>query len=217
MRKGSGARGRGSAKSMLALFSILLGGCTYTVAGSKPVAPLPPAPRYHARVEYSVGDFTFALNQREPKPSHFDAHRLANELMRGWEQRGYVREARFVDEKAFTGNADYQVLLTGSQHGETSLTAQIFNALTLMLLPYSVTETYDLHLAVEDMRGKKRYDAHVVATDKTWVEILLILAVPWAERGHREEMHFAGDQLFAQLIEAGAFQDEVESPGLGPW
>jgi hypothetical protein len=181
-------------------------GCTYTVAGDTPAAIEPPAPSFRPAVEYTVADFTFALGGGDMAPSIFDGHQLSAEILRSWEKRGYVRSEEYVTDASFSGSADYHLTLRGSHHGETSFWMQVLNALTLSLVPYTVTEQYEFQFTLEDVRTSATYTAAVHATDKTWVQPFLILAPPFAGRGHLTTMQRVGDTLYAEFHRQGAFQ-----------
>jgi hypothetical protein len=179
--------------------------CTYTVAGDAPAPTEPPRPAFQPSVEHTVAEFSFALGGGDMAPSIFDGRQLSNEIMTAWQERGYVRTQEYVADGSFSGTADYHLTLRGSQRGETSFTMQVINALTLSLVPYTVTQRYEFHYVLEDVHSSAQYSATVHAWDKTWVEPLLVLALPFAERGHRTTMGRVGDDLYEQFRRQGAF------------
>jgi hypothetical protein len=187
-------------------------GCTYTVAGDYPQAIEPPPPSFQPSVEHTVADFKFALGAGEMATSIFDGRQLSDEIMRSWQKRGYVRSEESVDDGEFSGSADYQLTLHGGQRGETGWTMQIINALTLSLVPYTITQRYEFEYVLVDVRKGARYTAAVSATDKTWVQGLLVLALPFHGRGHRTTMERVGDKLYDQFRRQGAFSPPEEPP-----
>jgi hypothetical protein len=187
-------------------------GCTYTVAGDLPAAIEPPPPSFQPAVEYTVADFKFALGGNDMTTSIFDGRELSSEIVQSWQRRGYVRSEQYVADGSFSGTADYHLTLrSGSQHGETSFAMQIVNALFLSLMPYSITQCYDFQYDLEDVKSGARYSATVQASDKTWVDGLLILAMPFADRGHLETMQRVGDDLYDQFRRQGAFTSRSAS------
>ena len=187
-------------------------GCTYTVAGPTPPPVEPPAATCPPRVEYGSGDVTFAWGSGKPTSSEIDTRLLSDDLVRAWKQRGYIVDAQFVPEGSFSGHADYNVTLSGSQRNETSFSMLVLHALTLTLAPYWVTRHYDLQVTLEDVATAQRYGACVQGEDKTYVETLLLLALPFAHRGHRATAQRMGDHLYEQFHRQGAFRCTSEAP-----
>lgn len=186
-------------------------GCVYTVAGTS-LPPIQPAkPTTPPRVEYTVGDFAFTLEGGKLVTSHFIGKMLSDQLMAAWKERGYVSDAQFVETGAFTGATDQRLTLSGSQYGESSIFMQILGGLTLTLLPYSVTQHYDLQYVLEDVRSGTKYSASVQESDKAWVQLFLLFALPVGQRGHEQTVQSMGDHLYQQLSRQGAFQ-----PAAGP-
>src|SRR5215470_11203964 len=200
-----------SARAFAAL--LFLAGCTYSVAGDIPAAiEPPPAPAsFQPAVEYTVADFKFALGGGDMTTSIFDGRELSTEIMRSWQRRGYVRSEQYVVDGSFSGTADYHLTLRGSQRGETSFTMQVINALSLSLIPYTITQRYDFRYVLEDVKSGAQYAATVEASDKTWVEPLLIFTLPFAGRGHLKTMRRVGDDLYDQFRRQGAFTRGGES------
>lgn len=180
-------------------------GCTYTVAGDIPAASESAPPAQPPAVEHTVADFTFVLGGGDPEPAIFDGRLLSNEIVAAWQKRGYVRSQDYVADGEFSDAADYRMTLRGSQRGDTSLTLQIISALTLSLLPYTVTQHYEFDYLLEDVRSGAQYRAAVQASDTTWVQPFLIFALPFAARGHLTTMQRVGDNLFAEFQRQGAF------------
>jgi hypothetical protein len=186
-------------------------GCTYTVSGNAPAAIEPPPPAFQPVVVYTVADFSFVLGGGDPAPSIFDGKQLSKEIMQSWQKQGYIRSEEYVADGAFSGTADYHLTLRGTQRGETSWTMQILNALSLSLIPYTITQRYELQYVLDDVHNGVQYGATIEASDKTWVEPLLIVTLPFAGRGHARTMQRVGDELYDQFRRAGAFTTGVTS------
>jgi hypothetical protein len=156
-------------------------------------------------IEHTVADFKFALGGRDMATSILDGKQLSNEIMRAWQQRGYVRSEEYVADGSFSGTADYHLTLQGSQRGDTSFTMQVINALTLSLVPYTITQRYEFAYVLQEVKSGAQYIATVRASDTTWVEPVLILTLPFADRGHLATMQRVGDNLYDQFRGQGAF------------
>src|SRR5690349_1530120 len=173
-------------------------GC-YTFAGTKLQPIEPEKPTYLPPLEYTVGDFAFTLEGGKMVTSNHAGRILNDGIMASWKKRGYISESKYVDGGTFTGTADYNVTLTGSQYGESSVIMQFFTGLTLFLLPSSITQNYDLQYTVEDVKTGKKYQAAVQESDEVIQQLFLLFALPFAGNGHAETLQNMGDHLYDQL------------------
>ena len=194
------------------LFALSCAGGCQTLAGKTPPPIESPCPSFLPRVEHTVGEFTFSMGGAEAKPSSLDGRLLTNEIMCAWKEDGYVRDAQFVDSGAFSGTADYNLTLSGSQRNDSSFWAELLNALTLMFIPYTVTQEYDLHYILEDVKTGTKFNASIQGADKTQIEIFLLLTLPITQRGHRTTMQRMGTHLYDQFYRQGAFHWGNEVP-----
>ena len=181
-------------------------GCTFTNAGTKRPPTEPAGSIFRPRIEHTTGDFGFAWGEAALTPSTIDGYLLSSEIMDAWAARGYAVPARFVEAKEFSGKAEYQLTLSGSQRNAASFFLETLNALTLMLFPYPVTQHYDLTYVLEDRMSGKTYSATVQGWDVTYVGLLVLPAFPFAPRGHRATMQEIGDNLYEQFRLQGAFE-----------
>jgi hypothetical protein len=189
-----------------------ISGCAYTVAGTKLPPLVPPAASFQPRVEHTVGDFSFTLEGGAMVTSEFVGRQLNGQITRVWKDRGYIREEKGVDHRAFSGTADYNVTLTGTQYGESSLGMQILSGLTLFLVPTSTTQHYDLQYTVEDVKTHATYGATVKEEDKTYMQLFLLFTLPVAGRGHQHTMERVAEHLYDQLHRQGLFQAPQSVP-----
>jgi hypothetical protein len=194
---------------MLHLIALLIAlscsGC-YTFAGTKLQSIDPQKPTYLPPMEYTVGDFAFTLEGGKMITSNKAGQLLSDGIMKSWKKRGYIGEWKYVEGGMFSRTADYNITLSGTQYGESSVVMQVLSGLTLYLLPYSVTQNYDLHYTVEEVKTGKKYQAAVQESDEAIVELFLLFALPFAQNGHEETLQKMGDHLYDQLARQGAFQ-----------
>jgi hypothetical protein len=207
-------RGLFSAALLLGLLCSATG-CVYTVAGTKLPPITPSSPSFQPIVEYTVGDFAFTLEGGKMITSNYAGRLLNNGIMASWKDRGYIGGGKYVESQAFSRTADYNVTLSGSQYGESSIGMQILSGLTLFLIPHSVTHQYDVQYAVEDVKTGKKYRAAVQECDKTYLELFLLFALPIANNGHKDTLQRMGDHLYEQLRRQGAFE-RVSEPTTSP-
>jgi len=182
-------------------------GCLTFAQSEPPAAPPAPSPQLAPyAVSYRVPAFTFANNDGEPKTSHVDGELLAEEITDAWRERGLIRGAELAEPEArWPGDTFYALTFSGSQRNDSGFWMQGFNTLTLFLLPYSVTHHYDIVCVLENVLTGAQYTATVRATDKTWVTLPFLPALPFYEHGHRSEMANAAARLYDALARQGAF------------
>jgi hypothetical protein len=188
----------------LLLLGVSLGGCVVVPTRTAPEPP-PSAPATPLRLAYTVGNFRFALGGGDPELSTLAGSILNEELVEVWEDRGVVVETVEIDPGDPPENADLFLTLNGTQHNDTSFWAQLLNALTLTLWPYSVTQYYDLQVELRDLPNGQYWMAQVRDVDRTYIGAFMLAALPVANRGHAETVHRMADALYRQLREQGAF------------
>ena len=195
------------------LLGTLAHGCAY-VSSTMTLTPMmtpPPAPQFKPTVEQTVGDFAYTVGDRKMITSNVQGMQLNTDILGSWKQSGYIADERYVQNGAFTRGADYDVTLNGSQYGESHIVMQVLSYLTLFLVPYSVTQNYDLQYAVQDGASWQLYRASVQTTETIYVELFLLFALPWSVRNHDANVALIGDYLYEQLRDQSAFQKPGEN------
>jgi len=209
-----GSRGiAGAARGILAgMVWLALGtGCITRAGGALVrIEPQPAAPAAPGRVEQTVGDFAFTLEGGKMVTSNKVGRDFNDEILKRWKERGYVAEFEYVPKGAFTGKADYNLTLSGSQYGESSIAMQVLSGLTLLLIPYTVDQRFDVQYTLEEVRTGRRYGATVADSYHTTVELFLFLVAPVSLRGAHQTLDAIADHLYEQLRSKGAFvRDET--------
>ncbi len=190
----------------LILTVLMASGCAYTTEGTK-LGPITPPPNtMQPTVEHTVGDFAFTLEGGKMVTSNFAGKLINENILTSWKDRKYIRDYEYVDAGAFTGKSDYNLTLTGSQYGESSIGMQILSGLTLFLVPYTVTQKYDVQLSLVDVKSGKKYVGSVEESNKTYVELFLLFALPFGAHNEQSMFERMGDHLYNQLYQQGAFQ-----------
>jgi len=179
-------------------------GCI-TIAGGGLPAIHPTAPSVRATVEETVGDFSFTLVGGKLVTSNKAGRLLNDQLLSRWKKQGYIAEHAYVPASQFTGKADYNLTLSGSQYGESSIAMQILSGLTLLLIPYSVDTRFDIQYTLENVKTGAKFSAAVEDSYATWSELLLFVAAPFSMRGASKTWNNMGDHLYEQLRAQGAF------------
>jgi len=175
------------------------------IAGEGLSAIQPTAPSVAATVEETVGDFSFTLEGGKMVTDNKAGRLLNDELLSRWKKRGYIAEHVYVPSSQFTGNADYNLTLSGSQYGESSVAMQIVSGLTLFLIPHSVDTRFDIQYTLENVKTGAKFSAAVEDGYATWFELLLFVAAPFSTQGASTTWNNMADHLYEQLQTQGAF------------
>lgn len=189
-----------------ALFIAGLTGCAYVTEGGKLRPITPQANAMRPMVEHTVGDFAFTLDGGGLVTDHLAGVLINQNVMNAWVDRAYIRDHEAVAPGEFSGRADYQLTLSGSQHGESSIAMQIVSGLTLFVVPYAVTQNYDIRFTLVDAKSGKSYAARVEEANEVYMELFLWLALPFAARNEQAMFERIADHLYDQLYRQGAFQ-----------
>jgi hypothetical protein len=199
----------------VALAAIGSAGCITRAGGAlAPLVVTPPAEP--PTLEDTVGDYEFTLEGGKMITSNKAGRTLNDEVLRRWKKKGYIAGSEYVPSGQFSGKADYNLVLMGSQYGEASLVEELISGLTLYLLPYTIDHRYDVQYVLENVHTGERYAAQVEDSFRITVELLLVFAAPVATRGADATFDAMADHLYYQLQQKGAFAPAAAGDGSPP-
>lgn len=191
---------------VLALFLPMLG--CITTAGDQLTSIAPSAPSSPPSIEQTVGDFSFHLDGGKMVTSNKMGRSLNDEVFNRWKKAGFIQSHKYVKSSNFTGQADYNVTLSGHQEGDSSVVMQFLSGLTLFVLPYSVGTQMDLAYTVEHVPTGRQYQAEVSDHFGTVTSLLLLPVAPFFQGGRTRTYQRIADHVFQQLEDQGAFSPE---------
>ena len=122
-----------------------------------------------------------------------------------WQKRGVIAQEIYVESSGFTGNAEYNLTLSGHQEGDSSAVMQFLSGLTLFVLPYSVNTKFDLVYTLEHVKTHRRFEARASDSFRMIIELLLLPITPFAMGGATQTYNRLADHLYDQLAAQGAF------------
>jgi hypothetical protein len=160
-------------------------------------------------IQESVGNFSFHLDGGKMITSNKAGRWINEEILNAWKKKGYIENSEYVEFSQFTGQADYNLTLSGSLYGESSIFLQILSGLTLLIIPHTIEQKFDIQYTLEDVRTKKKYGASVEDSYTQWSQLFLIFAAPWSGNGARATFEVMADHLYDQLLRDGAFEDRM--------
>jgi len=185
---------------------VCLSGCVTTAGGRLPdLDPKPPSQRLN--VEETVGEFAFDLDGGKLVTSNKAGRIFQDEVLERWQERGWIAGFDYVKSAAFTGRADREITLSGTQHGESSIILQVISGITLLVIPHYVTQNYNVIYTMRDPRTNRSFRAQASDDYTVTMGLLLFPFTPFFQGGRSETWDRIANSLFQQLLEQGAFDD----------
>jgi Short C-terminal domain len=179
-----------------------------TIAGNQLTDIKPTPPSIPPRIEETVGDFSFHLDGGKMITSNRQGRTLNQELLKRWEARGWIAHHQYVKRSAFTGTADYNLILSGHQEGESSVFMQVLSGLTLLVVPYWVTEKMDLRYTLEHVRTGRTFEATASDSYSAVSQLFLLPVTLFAMGGAKHTYDRLASHLYEQLSSQGAFDPD---------
>jgi len=189
---------------ILVCFLFFLNGCM-TFSGEKLTELKPLIPMVSPKIEESVGDFTFHLDGGAMVTDNKAGRIINNAILEKWKSNKYISDFIYVKKESFTGDAQYNLTLSGHQEGQSSVAMQIISGLTLFLLPYSVNTSYDLTYKLENVKTGEKYTAKVFEDMSTVMWLLYFPALPFAFVGADNTMENISENIYQNFVQQGAF------------
>jgi hypothetical protein len=144
-------------------------------------------------IEQTVGNYSFHLDGGKLITSNKAGREVNKLILERWKTRGLITRETYVESSQFTGNAEYNLTLSGRQEGDSNVILQFLSGLTLFILPYWVNTEFDLVYSIEHVGSGKKFEAKASESYLTITRTYNRLA----------------DHLYQQLAEQGAFSPET--------
>ena len=189
---------------ILVCFLFFLNGCM-TFSGEKLTELKPLIPMVSPKIEESVGDFTFHLDGGAMVTDNKAGRIINNAILEKWKSNQYISDFNYVKKESFTGDAQYNLTLSGHQEGQSSVAMQIISGLTLLLLPSAVNTTYDLTYKLENVKTGKKYTTKVSEDMSTVMWLLYFPVLPFAFVGADNTMENISENIYQNFVQQGAF------------
>ncbi len=181
-----------------------ISGCM-TFSGEKLAELKPIIPVTSPNIEESVGDFTFHIDGGAMVTDNKAGRIINNAILEKWKSNKYISDFTYVKKESFTGNAQYNLTLSGHQEGQSSVAMQIISGLTLLLLPSTVNTTYDLTYKLENVKTGKKYTTKVSEDMSTVLWLLYFPAFPFSFVGADNTMEHLSENIYQNFVQQGAF------------
>jgi len=189
--------------------ALLLNGCM-TFSGEKLAELEAITPMESPIIEESVGDYTFHLDGGG-MVSNNKAGRLINDtLLENWKDNDYISDFTYVKTNKFTGNAEYNLTLSGHQEGKSSVFMQVISGLTLFMIPHSITTSYDLVYDLENVKTGQKYTTKVSEDMKSVNWLLFLPALPFSFVGANNTYERLSEHAYQDFVKQGAFAKKTK-------
>jgi len=167
----------------------------------------PIEPMVSPRIETTVSsDYKYDINVMQVITSNKDG-RMVNDRIIDilWTDNDYIADSTYVKLGEFSGNADYNLTISGKHTVDSSTAMQILSGLTLLLIPSSVNEDFDLIYTLENVSTGKVYTASAKETMSTTMWILFLPALPFSLIGSLNTVEHISEHIYQDFVKQGAF------------
>lgn len=156
-------------------------------------------------LEDRVGDFRLYSKTHLPV-TETEAGRMINAaILKRWQRKGFVAGHTFLLLGRFSGQADYELTLSGVQEIDWSIALQIVSSVTAFLVPWRESYRFELRYVLVDVRTGAVYHAAVADGYTKWTHLFLLFAAPFADNGEAQMLDAIADHVYEQFRVQGAF------------
>jgi hypothetical protein len=195
----------------LAALALCLSACI-TLSADKLRDLSPPEATFKPFVAHSVAEsFSFHLDGGKMVTSNFAGRAINEAVLERWQAMGRVRGSAYAEHPESAADADYELVLDGTQTGGSSVVMQVLSGLTLLLLPYSVNTEYDLRYTLRERKTGRTFTAGANDGFETVVSLLLLPVSPFFQGGRVRTFNRLGDHVYQELYDQGAFRESPVS------
>lgn len=130
---------------------------------------------------------------------------VSTSIMSRWKSKDLISDYGTAGE--LKRDPDYTVTLSGVRNEDSSIAGAVFSGLTFMILPTTATLTYDLNVEFVNNHTKKHYTVKAKNAATTWMQILLLPALPFSWIGGNNALNDIADYSYDELRKQGAFSE----------
>lgn len=192
------------------LLSVLTGCVTVNEEMLRKVNIVPPQ-KQQTTIEVKTGELIQKLNGEGQNRGVLSGTTVLNALgksmMIRWNNKDIISDYGFSGE--LKKEPDYTITLSGVRNEDGSIAGAVFSGLTMALIPTSSTLTYDLNLDFVNNHTKQHYTVKPKNAVTTWIQILLLPALPFSWMGSNNMINDIADYSYDELRKQGAFDDAV--------
>jgi len=185
-----------------------------TFSGEKLSELEPIKPLISPKIETTVSkDYIYDIDVMQLVTSNKDGRMVNDRVIETlWKSNDYISESTYVELGNFTGNADYNLTLSGKHVVDSSTAMQILSGLTLTIIPYFVDQEYDLIYTLENVKTGKTYTSRVNETESMTGWLLFFPAFPFSLIGSMNVIEHLSEHAYQDFVQQGAFGADTAEP-----
>jgi hypothetical protein len=191
------------------LLLIALSGCVTVNEEMLRKVSISPPQKQAMTVEVKTGELIQKLNGEGQNRGVLSGttvlNAVAKSMMIRWKNKDIIADYGSAGE--LKKEPDYTIILSGVRNEDGSIAGAVLSGLTLMLLPSSSTLTYDLNVEFINNHTQKHYTVKAKNAVTTWMQILLLPALPFSWIGSNNMLNDIADYSYDELRKQGAFTD----------
>ncbi len=192
---------------VLLLPLILLVGCVSVNEGMLRTVAIVPPQNKNKLIEIKSGELVQQLNGEGQNRGVLSGTTVLNaigkSMMARWKNKDIVADYGFAGD--LKKDPDYTVTVSGIRNEDGSMIGAVLTGLTLMLIPSTATLTYDLNIEFVNNHTHKHYTVKAKNAVTTWMQILLMPALPFSWIGSNNMINDIADYSYEELRKQGAF------------
>jgi len=197
-------------KKIICILSLsLLSGCVTINEEMLRTSEIPELNKRNILVEVKTGDLVQKLNGQGQNNGVLSGttvlNAVATSMMERWKSKNVISD--YDDSGSLEKDPDYTLTLSGVRNEDGSIGGAILSGLTLMLIPVSSTLTYDLNVELTNNHTHKQSTVKVKNAVTTWMQILLLPALPFSWIGSHNMLTDMADYAYSEFNKKNIFSD----------
>lgn len=191
----------------IVFLTITLSGCITINEEMLRKTVVTPPQKQTSTVELKTGELIQQLNGEGQNRGVLSSTTVLNafgkSMMMRWKNKDVISDYGTPGELSV--DPDYTVTISGLKNEDGSMLGAVLCGLTLMIIPSAATLTYDLNIELINNHTKKHYIVKAKNAVTTWMQILLLPALPFSWIGSNNMINDIADYSYGELYKQGAF------------
>lgn len=197
------------------LLLILLNGCmTFSSDKLADLEPIKPAST--PSIQAAVGQFTAQFDDDQTVVTGEQAGQEINDkIMQSWKEHGYISDFTPVKNANGLGDAQYSLVLKGSQQDTSNKYMKIISALSFLIIPATIETAYDLNYELTELASGNKYTVKIADSVNMTTWLLFFPAIPFSSVGTNKAFARIAEHIYQDFVQQGAFLN-IENASAAP-
>ena len=165
-------------------------------------------------IQIGVGQFTAQFDDDQVLTTGEQAGEEINDkIMQSWKAHNYISDFTSVKNANGLGDAQYSLILQGSQQDTSNKYMKIISALTFLLIPATIETAYDLNYELTELASGNKYTVNIADSVDTTTWLLFFPAIPFSSVGTNKTFARIAEHVYQEFVRQGAFlAQQTSSP-----